>query len=192
MDEILIYENENSLSRELCRDIIELFENDEDNGKYPGVTGSGLNKNIKDTTDLIITNYSRWENVNSCLKKELQKNIIDYIKRINSKISSPVMRDQSLETFSMQMQKYNKNVGKYIYHIDSRIENNKTRVITFLWYLNDVTDGGETEIWNYLKIKPTAGKLLLFPACWTFPHRGNMPISSDKYIITGWLWSNIH
>jgi Rps23 Pro-64 3,4-dihydroxylase Tpa1-like proline 4-hydroxylase len=126
-----------------------------------------------------------------CLKKELQKNIIEYIKRLNNKINHPVIYDQHLETFSMQMQKYNKNEGKYTYHNDARIEKERTRVITFIWYLNDVTDGGETEIWKYLKIKPTTGKLLLFPSCWTFPHRGNMPISSDKYIITGWLWSNI-
>lgn len=189
MDEILIYENENSLSPELCRDIIELFENDEDNGKYQGVTGRGLNKNIKDTTDLVITSFPRWENVNACLKRELQKNLVDYIKRLNNTINYRVISDLNLSTFSMQMQKYNRNEGKYIYHNDSKIENTKTRMITFIWYLNDVIEGGETEIWKHLKIKPTTGKLLLFPSCWTFPHRGNVPISSDKYIITGWLWS---
>jgi hypothetical protein len=26
---------------------------------------------------------------------------------------------------------------------------------------------------------------------WCFPHRGNIPISSDKYIITGWLYRTI-
>lgn len=192
MDDILIYENENSLSHELCRDIIELFENDKDNGKYQGVTGSGLNKNVKDTTDLVITNFPSWDNVTLCLKKELQKNIVEYIKRLNNKINNPVIHDQHLATSAMQMQKYNKNEGKYIYHNDALIEKERTRVITFIWYLNDVTDGGETEIWKYLKIKPTTGKLLLFPSCWTFPHRGNMPISSDKYIITGWLWSTIN
>ena len=191
MDDILIYENENSLSDELCRDIIELFEDDKDNGKYQGVTGGGLNKSIKDTTDLVITNYPRWDNVNLCLKKELQKNIVEYIKRMNGKINHPVINDRNLSTFSMQMQKYNKNEGKYTYHNDARTEKERTRVITFIWYLNDVTDGGETEIWKDLKIKPTTGKLLLFPSCWTFPHRGNVPISSDKYIITGWLWSTV-
>jgi hypothetical protein len=189
MDEILIYENENSLSVELCRDIIELFENNEDNGKYQGVTGRGLNKNIKDTTDLVITSFPRWENINLCLKRELQKNLVDYIKRLNNTINYRVISDLNLSTFSMQMQKYNRNEGKYTYHNDSKIENTKTRMITFIWYLNDVIEGGETEIWEYLKIKPTTGKLLLFPSCWTFPHRGNVPISSDKYIITGWLWS---
>lgn len=190
MDEILIYENEKSLSVELCRDIILLFEDDEDDGKYQGVTGGGLNKHIKDTTDLVITNIPRWENISSCLKRELQKNLVDYVKRLNNTIDYRVINDLNLSTFSMQMQKYDRNKGRYVYHNDSRIENNRTRMITFIWYLNDVIEGGETEIWSHLKIKPSAGKLLLFPSCWTFPHRGNVPISSDKYIITGWLWSS--
>ena len=61
-------------------------------------------------------------------------------------------------------------------------------VITYIFYLNDVEEGGETEIRRKCKIKSKAGKLLLFPSCWTFPHRGVMPISDNKYIITGWLY----
>ena len=64
------------------------------------------------------------------------------------------------------------------------------RHLTFLWYLNDVEEGGETEFWGQYGIKPEAGKLILFPASWTFPHKANVPISSDKYIITGWLWQH--
>jgi hypothetical protein len=90
------------------------------------------------------------------------------------------------------IQKYNKGIGKYVYHNDFQIENNsdkyKYRVITFLWYLNTVDEGGETEFWDSYKIKPLSGKLLLFPANWCFQHRGIMPISDNKYIITGWLY----
>jgi hypothetical protein len=61
------------------------------------------------------------------------------------------------------------------------------RVITYLWYLNDVNDGGETEFCGDFKVKPRAGKLVLFPASWCYPHKGIMPLSNNKYIITGWL-----
>ena len=191
INNILIYENTYSLSNELCRDMIELFEVDKDNGKYQGVTGSGLNLAIKHSTDLVITNYPNWDMIVACLNKELQRNVVEYIKRLDNQINNKVLSDAMFTTKSIQIQKYDKNTGKYISHNDALIKDNQTRVVTFLWYLNDVTEGGETQIWDKYKVKPTAGKLLLFPATWTFPHRGNVPISSDKYIATGWLSSNI-
>ena len=91
------------------------------------------------------------------------------------------------------IQRYYKGKGKYIKHNDFAIkwDEKKYRVVTFLWYLNDVTEGGETEFWGSHKIKPEAGKLILFPACWSFPHSGLMPISHDKYILTGWLYLSV-
>ena len=62
------------------------------------------------------------------------------------------------------------------------------RIVTFLFYLNDVEEGGETFFYNG-KVKPEAGKLILFPATWTYNHKGNMPISNDKYIVTGWFYN---
>ena len=52
--------------------------------------------------------------------------------------------------------------------------------------MNDIEEGGETYFYNG-KVKPEAGKLILFPATWTYNHKGNMPKSDDKYIITGWF-----
>ena len=43
------------------------------------------------------------------------------------------------------IQRYVKNHGKYIYHNDFTINNGNPRVITFLWYLNTIEEGGETE-----------------------------------------------
>jgi Rps23 Pro-64 3,4-dihydroxylase Tpa1-like proline 4-hydroxylase len=189
----LVYVNKNSISRELCNDIINLFEQ-EDN-RYAGVTGAGLNTKIKDTTDFLITNGgTRWDKINKILSKELSNNVIDYIKKCNNIVhpNYHIFHANYLSTETMQLQKYEKNVGKYVYHEDSRCDftNRKIRQITFLWYLNDVVEGGETEFWSKYRITPEAGKLVLFPASWTFPHTGMVPISNDKYIITGWLWQH--
>jgi hypothetical protein len=55
-------------------------------------------------------------------------------------------------------------------------------------YLNDVTDGGETE-WKYqkLKIQPRKGLTVIWPTDWTHTHRGLPSKTQDKYIMTGWL-----
>lgn len=188
----LIYLNK-SLPEELCDTIIEMFEKEET--RYEGVTAQGLNKKVKDTMDFVIPNDSeRWKRVLNTLTKELHRNLNLYIKDMKQNLPDyPLFSKNYLFENSFQIQRYNKNIGKYVYHHDHdiRFENKDHRVITYLWYLNTVEEGGQTEIWGDTKIKPETGKLLLFPASWTFPHSGLMPISNNKYIITGWLYESI-
>jgi len=62
------------------------------------------------------------------------------------------------------------------------------RYMVFLWYLNDVAEGGETEFCDLgIKVAPKAGRLLMFPPYWMFQHAGLPPISNDKYIISTYL-----
>jgi hypothetical protein len=62
-----------------------------------------------------------------------------------------------------------------------------TRHMVFMTYLNDVTDGGETEFYHQkVKIKPVKGLTVIWPADWTFTHRGVTSPTQEKYIITGW------
>jgi len=62
------------------------------------------------------------------------------------------------------------------------------RVLSWILYLNDVHEGGETEFLHQsLRIKPKAGTFVLWPAYFTHLHRGNPPISNEKYIMTGWV-----
>jgi hypothetical protein len=188
----LLYINTNSLSRDLCNEIINLFECSCQ--LYDGVTHTGMNKSIKDTTDLMITCAGpSWDRINNTLSNELNYNVKNYVKKCSKNVSDTynIMPKQQLFSRTMQMQKYNKNTGKYIYHHDYNCswEDKNMREITFLWYINDVAEGGETEFWGQYGIKPEAGKLVLFPASWTFPHCGKVPVSNDKYIITGWLSS---
>lgn len=59
------------------------------------------------------------------------------------------------------------------------------RYLVFLWYLNDVEAGGETEFVDLgLQVKPAVGRLLMFPPYWMFQHAGRPPLSGDKYILS--------
>ncbi|MFY7730989.1 MAG: 2OG-Fe(II) oxygenase [Flavobacterium sp.] len=183
-----IYINNTSISREICSQIIATFEKEPN--KYKGVTRRGLDISIKDTLDYFIgvdiDETSSWFDINSLLYNELTKNIIEFDKQILEKYGVH-MFDKKLCDTGFMIQRYSKNVGKFVYHEDFSIKDNIHRIITYIWYLNDVNDGGETEFCGDFRIKPTAGKLVLFPASWCYPHCGLMPISDDKYIITGWL-----
>jgi len=192
-----IYVNNNSLSPEICEEIINIFEND-NTYKRKGVCGNkmngGVNPDIKDTTDYSITHFDpNFVDIFDLLYKELNYSIKKYTESIDFDKYKHLDNYDYIRGTCFQMQKYNKNIGKFEYHVDENtdIDTKENRIIVYLWYLNTVDIGGETEINNSI-IKPTAGKLLLFPATWTYPHCGCKPISDDKYIITGWVVHNFY
>jgi hypothetical protein len=179
-----------SLDRETCNNIIKLFE--EETNKYNGETSSGYNPEIKKTTDFCIlwniSIESKWYEINNLLVNKMQKHIETYAAKMKEIFN--IMNINQLCDTGFLIQKYEKNKGKFTYHndfqIDERIEMH--RILTFIWYLNDVEIGGETEFCGDFKVNPEAGKFIFFPASWCYPHMGKMPISDNKYIITGWLY----
>lgn len=72
-------------------------------------------------------------------------------------------------------------------HFDS-IDQKCGRYLVFLWYLNDVAQGGETEFCDLgIKVFPRVGRLLMFPPYWMFQHAGRPTLSNDKYIVSTYL-----
>jgi len=91
----------------------------------------------------------------------------------------------------MKIQKTHKGEGYHIWHCEDGDPHVMRRLMSFIVYLNDIPDGGETEFLYYSKrYKAEAGKLILWPAGYTHTHRGNPPLSGTKYILTGWVEMN--
>lgn len=96
---------------------------------------------------------------------------------------------------SINAQKYLKDKGGYHhYHseiypsLGDRSQDSLHRVLFFMYYLNNVTEGGETEFFYQKKfIIPKTGRLLIAPAGFTHTHKGHIPASNDKYILTSWI-----
>lgn len=99
---------------------------------------------------------------------------------------------------SVNMQKYLQNKGGYFHwhsefypHPTDPDQDSLHRTLLWMVYLNDVEEGGETEFYyQNLKSKPKQGTLVIAPADFTHTHRGNMPISGNKYIFTSWILFN--
>lgn len=92
------------------------------------------------------------------------------------------------DIYGLKVQKTTPGQGYHGWHFESSERRVSHRVMAFILYLNDVEEGGETEFLYYpRRIKPTTGTVLLFPASYTHTHRGNQPLSGEKYIITGWI-----
>ena len=65
---------------------------------------------------------------------------------------------------------------------------NASRTLVFTIYLNDVEEGGETEFLHQsVRVKPETGRIVIWPAGFPYVHRGNPPISGEKYILTSWM-----
>ncbi|PMG76382.1 proline hydroxylase [Shewanella sp. 10N.286.51.B7] len=96
----------------------------------------------------------------------------------------------------INLQKYNHGVGGYPHWHSEHFPQTGShealhRVLLYMFYLNDVEDGGETEFYYQNKsIKPQKGTMVIAPAGFTHTHKGNTPISSDKYIATSWIMFN--
>ena len=90
------------------------------------------------------------------------------------------------------LQKTEPTQGYHMFHGENINWNVQNRTLAWMVYLNDVEEGGETE-WLYQKrkIKPKKGTVVIWPGSFTHLHRGNPPISGDKYIATGWYQGNI-
>ena len=94
---------------------------------------------------------------------------------------------------AIQMQRYRKGEGNYNYwHCETFPQKGSTeplhRALVFMYYLNDVEEGGETDFYYQERsLKPKAGQMVIAPAYFTHTHRGRTPVSNDKYILTSWI-----
>tara|TARA_B100001093_G_scaffold145499_1_gene138163 strand:- start:1197 stop:1814 length:618 start_codon:yes stop_codon:yes gene_type:complete len=131
-----------------------------------------------------------------------------YIVRDESIDSINLFVDQLKRTFELeskdltkiQVQKYSKK-EKYLSHLDSYpkkfLDNESVsqRHVTFIMYLNEVKNGGETYFPLLdIKIKPEKGSLIAFENCfkntiYTHPkslHGSKQVLSGEKYILNFW------
>jgi Rps23 Pro-64 3,4-dihydroxylase Tpa1-like proline 4-hydroxylase len=190
-DLIRVYPN--NLTPEFCQHIIQKFESDDKKG--PGkVIGDGsdsescIQSEYKMSTDLYITKWSDWKNEDDTFYDSLRQPLINYIKYCDSINPEIVMGlENKLCDSGYQIQRTRPG-EHYTWHQDWHYDmKHGYRVFTYIWYLNDVHHEGETEFIDGTKIKPEQGKLLFFPATWTYVHRGVSPKCETKYICTGWI-----
>jgi hypothetical protein len=90
-----------------------------------------------------------------------------------------------------RMKRYDNNdYDRFDPHVDVRDYASARRFLVFFWYLNDVEESGETAFYfgdREIRVKPKAGRLIMFPPMWTHAHAGLRPISGPKYIAGGYL-----
>ena len=90
---------------------------------------------------------------------------------------------------NLKIQKTLPTEGYHVWHIEhNKGYENEPRAFVFSIYLNDVEEGGETEFLHFSRrVKPKTGRIVIWPAAFPYLHRGNPPLSGEKYILTSWM-----
>ena len=179
-----IYIERDALPKSFCNNVIEKFE--QDDRKRQGQVGSGVHLEIKRSSDLSITELEDWKSYDQAFFRCLNNGLKKYVRflpeeYIKHKALSELGDDTGYQIQRTQPGDY------YIWHHDQ----SATRLVTFIWYLNDIKDGGYTEFIDGTRIQPEAGKLIIFPATWDFLHRGVSPKTETKYLCTGWVHADM-
>lgn len=95
---------------------------------------------------------------------------------------------------SVKMQKTDPGAGYHVWHAEHGSGSDANRVVVYALYLNslDHDAAGETEfLYQKLRIPPKENCMVLWPAAFTHPHRGNVVHGNrSKYIITGWFYQD--
>ena len=88
----------------------------------------------------------------------------------------------------VRIQKTEPSQGYHTWHCDGGGLQVCRRMLVASMFLNTIEEGGETEfLYQSMRVSPVEGTLVLFPAGWTHPHRGNPPLKGNKYLLTTWL-----
>lgn len=181
---------ENAFTKEYCDAVINYFEKMADAGftlsrqEHENVVKSAKNDTILfSTSDPVVSLYE-----NTALMRQFNGTLWgtcypDYAEKYW------ILKDLgSHSSYSFKIQKTKIGQGYHLWHSDAGTRETCNRLLVWSLYLNDVEEGGETEfVHQHMRIKPKQGTLVIWPAGFTHTHRGNPPLTGDKYIVTGWI-----
>ncbi len=177
-----IFEKPNALAKDICAEMIRRFEANPEQ-QYQGRIGQMVKQDtsIKRSTDLVTSGKENWKDLDRELFRSLSTAIVEF--RETFPFFKGPFKDMGYAIQRTDPGEF------YHWHIDGGSHEFSMRQLVALWYLNDVPGpGGETEfLHQQIKVKPEAGKLILFPPFWTHEHRGVTLESGVKYIATTWV-----
>jgi 2OG-Fe(II) oxygenase superfamily len=175
-----------ALEAGFCAKLIDSF-----NGlqRFQQVNGRTLRAGLEESawTELNITRLS-----DAGFTGFFRMQIDQALERYNRDIGLTIPVPNSPKFSDLIIKKYRPNLApgqeeRFQLHFDA-VNHLANRYLVMLWYLNDVSGGGQTRFPQLdLSVAPQPGRLVVFPPYWMYQHEGLAPLSGDKYILSTYL-----
>ncbi|MEI6359308.1 MAG: 2OG-Fe(II) oxygenase [Synechococcus sp. ELA619] len=169
----------------ICDGLVDLFNKTPNKKQGVVLNDAGdaiIDEEVKASTDIVLNPYDEQL---SPYMKELASVVAKYIELYP--MSSYYAGWEIRENVNIQYYKPGQGYKKWHTERLSASFPDCMRHLVFMTYLNDVADGGTEFYHQNLVVEAKKGLTLIWPADWTFTHRGVVSNTSDKYIITGWF-----
>jgi hypothetical protein len=175
---------------ELCDDYIKYFD-DRDKAGFTSDRWTSQNQKstVMEDAQLFLSNGDFLTDVDAMiisqrfLKIFWEEMYAAYVKKF-----SVLTTHAPHKIYNLKIQKTEPSQGYHVWHCENNTREYATRILVIILYLNDVEEGGETEfLYAKKRVQAKKGRVLLWPAGFPHTHRGNPPLSGEKYIMTGWV-----
>tara|TARA_R100001591_G_scaffold16117_1_gene22537 strand:- start:97 stop:738 length:642 start_codon:yes stop_codon:yes gene_type:complete len=181
-DFVKVYDN--MLSKETCRDVIQLFNNEayplertEHHKKSPMFTQMMMTDVLGESHPLHQRCMFAFNRVLDNYKKD-----VPYAKDIPG---YPGSHNWRMESFRIKHYQTNSE-DQFTTHTDHHPE--PKRQLAMFFYLNETQEGGETWFPCVGNIKTKMGRVVVFPPNWMYPHAGLKTTGdSDKFLLSTYL-----
>ena len=182
---------DNFIPERECKNLIEVFDNHQKMMKtYTRLAGENRGNHSKKDAALDINPYNDDKLIFS---NEIKTTILNFDMALKEYIRQTDINEFHSD-FMYTVMKVQKTLPKEGYHVwhtewggGMGVEGLQ-RGLVYSIYLNDVEEGGETEFLYFSKrVQPKTGRIVIWPAHFPYVHRGNPPLSGEKYILTSWL-----
>tara|TARA_E500000318_G_scaffold3645_1_gene4013 strand:+ start:4585 stop:5199 length:615 start_codon:yes stop_codon:yes gene_type:complete len=184
---------DNYIMPSACENLIKYFKNQKAMGRaFDRQTFEGAE--VSEKKDLAIglhaNNMHDWVGKHQDFFVNVDKAIKEYDRETGFTSVSRI----NLNYTSFKIQRTLPGEGYHLWHIEQCAQDDQiARVLVFTVYLNNVEEGGETEFLHQKqRVKPVTGRIVIWPAGFPYVHRGNPPLSGEKYILTSWMRTGIY
>ena len=173
---------DDALEPAFCAQMIESFEK---LARLHSRNGRGVLTQLEDSawTELNVSKVADTD-----MKALFHNQVIHYLQLYNERVALTLPIPQRDRIEDLRIKRYFVASGdQFQPHFDAA-DYTCNRYLVFIWYLNDVVEGGETDFPDLgMRVNARAGRLMMFPPYWMFQHAGLPPLSNDKYIISTYL-----